>query len=122
MENKLVEKIRQKYQELVEEEKDHYIPGTNYRNTLPPDNSRYCKKAEELVNLVLQLSKENKEYYNFEIEEYFRDEVEEVRMHKYKYAKGSNMPTGKSKEELVGLMRNATKHIGMSLIDILGDI
>lgn len=121
-ENQLIENIRRLFVMLIEEEKDSYIPGTNYQFTLPPSALRYCKNAQELAENARELSALNPKYSVQFLDEVMRDEVSTVSRHEYKYEDGANTPTNKSKDELIGLMRDATYHIRLSLFEILRDM
>lgn len=121
-EEQLIDEIRQLFHELIEEEKERYIPGTNYRFTLPPDNYRYYKTAEKLSLAAHELCKINHKYSSHELDETIRNEVSDIERFEYKFDSGSKEPTAKSKNELIGLMRNATTHIRISFYDVLGDI
>lgn len=50
-EQELKEKIKSLYEELIEEKKGFYLPGSGYRTKEPPSGLRYAVKALELRTL-----------------------------------------------------------------------
>lgn len=50
MEEELKNKIGELYQQLKEEEKGRYVPGTGFRYFLPPDSSSYYMIASKILD------------------------------------------------------------------------
>lgn len=121
-EQKLIQEIRELFEELVKEEKGRYAPGTNYRVILPPNSSTYYYNAKKLIEKALQLSRIDQKYDASLLDEILRDEVSAVGRHHYEYKCGTNSPTTESVNELVRLMHDATYHIKLYSYEVLGDI
>lgn len=118
MEEKLKNKIKELYQQLIEEEKGKYTP-CGYMYILPPNGSSYYHTAIELFHCAVELSRINKRYHINELVHTMTKEVEYVKDFEYKYDRGAKSPNKRSIDEMVSLMQNATRHIYRDFVAIL---
>ena len=85
-EQELKEKIKSLYEELIEEKKGFYLPGSGYRTKEPPSGLRYAVKALELLDVAKKLASIDSAKYNtLELQITINKDVESVRGYSYKY-------------------------------------
>lgn len=111
MEEELKNKIRELYQQLKEEEKGRYVPGTGFRYFLPPDSSSYYMIASKILDCARTLCSISGKYQINELAHTITKDVECIRDYKFEYDRNSNKPKQKSLDGLVCMMRNTTCHI-----------
>ena len=110
-EQELKEKIKSLYEELVEEKKGFYLPGSGYRTKEPPSGLRYAVKALELLDVAKKLASIDSAKYNtLELQITINKDVESVRGYSYKYDK-SRKPTSKCIAEIQQMMSDTTSQI-----------
>lgn len=110
-EQELKEKIKSLYEELIEEKKGFYLPGSGYRTKEPPSGLRYAVKALELLDVAKKLASIDSAKYNtLELQITINKDVESVRGYSYKYDK-SYKPTSKSIAEIQQMMSDTTSKI-----------
>lgn len=107
-EQELKKKIKSLYEELIEEKKGFYLPGSGYRTKEPPSGLRYAEKALELLDVAKKLASIDSAKYNtLELQITINKDVENVRGYFYKYDK-SCKPTSKSIAEIQQMMSDTT--------------
>lgn len=104
-------KIKELYQQLKDEEKGRYAPGSRYRCILPPNGLSYYNIASKILEYARKLCSIDPKYRIYELVHTMTKEVECVRDYKLEYDKISNKPAQKSIDRLVNLMQDATSHI-----------
>lgn len=110
-EQELKEKVKSLYEELIEEKKGFYLPGSGYRTKEPPSGLRYAVKALELLDVAKKLASIDSAKYNtLELQITINKDVESVRGYSYKYDK-SHKPTSKSIAEIQQMMSEITSKI-----------
>jgi hypothetical protein len=120
-EQQLIEDIRNLFGELIQEEKGRIAQGS-YGILLNPSNHVYVYKANELVAKAHELAKLNPKYKADLLNEILRDEVKLVELYDYKWNKNKTKPTTKSLNEMQRLMHDATYHLQLYFLPVLGDI
>lgn len=121
IEKLLIDEIRSLFEQLKEEEKGRYQPGTGLMNKLAPDNTIYCQTAEALICKAHQLFQLNPKHDSTGLNSTLGKEVKYVELHKYEYDENGRIKN-KSLNELQKLMHNANKQISSDLWSVLGDI
>lgn len=104
-------KIKKLYQQLEEEEKGRYAPGTGFRYVLPPNGLSYYAIASEIFEHARKLCSIDYKYSIYELAHTMTKEVECVKDYKLEYDRISNKPAQKSLDRLENLMQDATSHI-----------
>lgn len=115
----LINEIRSLFKQLIEIKDGRYI--LNFRYKLPPDNYEYTQTAEELISKAHELSALNDNFDSSRLWSVNDKEVKTIASYELEYH-----PNGKVREEsideLKGLMHNATSHIKLNFMEVLGDI
>lgn len=117
----LIDDIRSLFELLKEEEKGRYQPGTGFMKKLLPSNYIYAQIAEELIDKAFKLSDLNNYYDASGLASVLNKEIMRVRLYKLEYDRNKKVKD-KSVQILKGLMHDATYHIRLYFMEVLGDI
>lgn len=112
-------RIKTLFDQLLEEEKGRFQPGTNFQNRMDPDKDIYYQIAIELMDLAkhcLDISNDDKGMLN----SIQGKELLYVRNHVCKYLPNSNLLTASNRDELQRKMLSASSEIRLALHSILG--
>lgn len=114
-------KIVSLFNELLQEPKGRYAPGSGYRVVLDPDSAYYCMIADNIVDKALKLASYDGSLISGNLGSTLNREIAHVRSHKHQYGEGGK-PTAKSKLELENLMNKANEQLKLDLYEILKDV
>lgn len=117
-EKQLIADIRSLFEELKEIKKGKIVSGMYI---LPPNNYTYVKTAKELIKTAYELSELNTSYDTSGLASVLNKEILRVSLHELEYDKNKKLKN-KSVQTLKGLMHDATYHIRLYFMEVLGDI
>lgn len=111
----LIIEIKNLIKQLEEEAKGTYTLG--FMNILDPRPYEYKRIADEIRSKAQKLQNDYPNEFNFDsLDEYFRDEVNDVITHECDYEKYSNKLKMSNRKKLEGLMNKATKALKRGLM------
>ena len=113
-----IEEIRSLFEQLKEIEKGKIVSGMYI---LPPDNYTYVRTAKDLISKAYGLAELNTNYDASGLASVLNKEIQRVSLHELKYDKNKKVKN-KSVQILKGLMHDATYHIRLYFMEVLGDI